>query len=194
MGHASASSKTRLLPEPQQVLSCESPAVFLHFPLEEKGPWGFFYHLRWVLAKGRHLLQILLKALSRGVCIEWALWCKVKDRSFIDKKTRADISSTLVLISLKALNHCFVSSEVVTVTLTSFNYENRMHIYSVGTQTKITVLSFLFNTVHKAWLTMYEFVNRSMWKCPLSILTSKPHLKLLSPSFICLSKASVIKT
>ena len=59
----SAFSKTRLPPELRQVLSCESPAVFLHFPLEEKGPWGPFYQLWRVLAKGRHLLQILLKAL-----------------------------------------------------------------------------------------------------------------------------------
>ena len=56
----SAFSKTRLPPELQRVLSCESPAAFLHFPLEEKGP---FYQLRQVLAKGRHLYQILLKAL-----------------------------------------------------------------------------------------------------------------------------------
>ena len=37
---------------------------FLQFPLEEKGPWGLFYQLRRVLAKGRQLLQILLKALT----------------------------------------------------------------------------------------------------------------------------------
>ena len=60
---SSAFSKTRLPPELQQVLSCESPAVFLHFPLGEKGPQGPFYQLPRVLAKGRHLLQILLKAL-----------------------------------------------------------------------------------------------------------------------------------
>ena len=60
----SAFSKTRLPLEFRQVLSCESPAVFLHFPLEEKGPWGPFYQLRQVLGKGSHLvLQILLKAL-----------------------------------------------------------------------------------------------------------------------------------
>ena len=46
------------------VLSCESLAVFLHFPLEEKGPWGPFNQLRQVLAKARHLFQILLKALN----------------------------------------------------------------------------------------------------------------------------------
>ena len=33
------------------------------FPLEEMGPWGPFYQVRQVLAKGRHLLQISLKAL-----------------------------------------------------------------------------------------------------------------------------------
>ena len=43
--------------------SCESPAVFLHTPLEEKVPWGPSYQLRRVLAKGRHLLKILLKPL-----------------------------------------------------------------------------------------------------------------------------------
>ena len=62
----SAFSKTRLPPELRLVLSCESPAVFLHTPLEEKGPWGPFYQLRRVLAKGRHLLQILLNALQSG--------------------------------------------------------------------------------------------------------------------------------
>ena len=35
---SSAFSKTRLPPELWRVLSFESPAVFLHFPLEEKGP------------------------------------------------------------------------------------------------------------------------------------------------------------
>ena len=72
---SSAFSKTRLPPELRQELSCELPAVFLHFPLEEKGPWGPFYQLRQVLAKGRHLLQILLKALykrsessQKGIC------------------------------------------------------------------------------------------------------------------------------
>ena len=59
----SAFSKTRLPPELRRVLSCESPAVFLHFPLEEKGPWGLVYQLRRVQAKGKHLLQILLIAL-----------------------------------------------------------------------------------------------------------------------------------
>ena len=48
----SAFSKTWLSPELRQVLSCESPAVFLHFPLEEKGPQGPFYQPRRVLAKG----------------------------------------------------------------------------------------------------------------------------------------------
>ena len=59
-----ALSETRLLPELRWVLSCESPAIFLHFPPEEKRPWGPFYQLQRVLAKGRRLLQILLKALS----------------------------------------------------------------------------------------------------------------------------------
>ena len=59
----SAFNMTRLLPELRQVLSCEWPAVFLHTPLEEKEPWGPFYQLWRVIAKGRHLLQILLKAL-----------------------------------------------------------------------------------------------------------------------------------
>ena len=34
----SAFSKTQL----QRVLSCKSPAVFLHTPLDEKGPWSPF--------------------------------------------------------------------------------------------------------------------------------------------------------
>ena len=51
----SAFSKTRLPPEPWRVLSCKWPAVFLHTPLEEKGPWDPFYQLRRVLAKERHL-------------------------------------------------------------------------------------------------------------------------------------------
>ena len=38
-------SKTWLPPVLQQVLSCKSPAVFLHFPLEEKGSQGPFYQL-----------------------------------------------------------------------------------------------------------------------------------------------------
>ena len=42
---SSVFSKTWLPPELQQVLSCESPAVFLHFPLEEKGSQGPFYQL-----------------------------------------------------------------------------------------------------------------------------------------------------
>ena len=62
--HYSAFSKTWFPPELRRVLSCESPAVFLHFPLEEKGPWGLFYQLQQVLAKGGQLLQILLKALT----------------------------------------------------------------------------------------------------------------------------------
>ena len=38
-GDPSAFSKTWLPPELRRVLSCKSPAVFLHFPLEEKvGP------------------------------------------------------------------------------------------------------------------------------------------------------------
>ena len=36
----SAFSKTRLPPELRRVLSCESLAAFLHFPLEEKGSSG----------------------------------------------------------------------------------------------------------------------------------------------------------
>ena len=47
----SAFSKTRLPPELRRVLSCESPAVFLHIPLKEKGNWGPFYQLWRVLAK-----------------------------------------------------------------------------------------------------------------------------------------------
>ena len=43
MSTCSAFSKTRLLPELGRVLSCKSPAVFLHFPLGEKGPQGPFY-------------------------------------------------------------------------------------------------------------------------------------------------------
>ena len=65
----SAFSNTQLPPELRRVLSCKSPAVFLHFPLEEKGLWGPFYQLWRVLAKGRHLLQILLKALIKGATV-----------------------------------------------------------------------------------------------------------------------------
>ena len=55
----SAFSKTWLLLELRRVLSCESPAVFLHFPPEEKVPWGPFYQLQRVPAKGRHLTSNL---------------------------------------------------------------------------------------------------------------------------------------
>ena len=56
----SAFSKTRLLLELRRILSCESPAVFLHTPLEEKGPWGPLHRLRRVLAKGRHVSTLNL--------------------------------------------------------------------------------------------------------------------------------------
>ena len=59
----SAFSKTQLPLELWRVLSCKSPAVFLHFPLEEKEPWDSFHQLQRMLAKRRHLLQIPLKAL-----------------------------------------------------------------------------------------------------------------------------------
>ena len=62
-------SKTWLPAELQRVLPCESPAVFLHFPRKEKGLWGTFYQLQQVIAKGRHLLQILLKALDTASTI-----------------------------------------------------------------------------------------------------------------------------
>ena len=61
--HQCFDSKIWLLPELWRVLSCKLPAVFLHFPLKEKGPWGPFYQLQRVWAKWRHLLKILLKAL-----------------------------------------------------------------------------------------------------------------------------------
>ena len=38
--NGSAFSMTWFPPELRRVLSCELPAVFLHFPLEEKGPWA----------------------------------------------------------------------------------------------------------------------------------------------------------
>ena len=38
VGPCSAFSKIQFPPELQRVLSCKSPVVFLHFPLEEKGP------------------------------------------------------------------------------------------------------------------------------------------------------------
>ena len=63
----SAFSKTQPPLELWLVLSCESPAVFLHTPLEEKGPWEPYYQFQLVLAKGRHLLQILLKALIHDI-------------------------------------------------------------------------------------------------------------------------------
>ena len=72
MDEVSAFSNTRLLPELRRVLSCKSPAVFLHSPLEEKEPWGPFYQLRQVLAKGRHLLQILLKAVMKTLSVKCA--------------------------------------------------------------------------------------------------------------------------
>ena len=61
---ASAFSKTCFAPELRWILSCKSLAVFLHFPQDEKEPWGSFYQLQQVLAKGRNLLQILLKSLA----------------------------------------------------------------------------------------------------------------------------------
>ena len=64
----SAFSKTQLVPELWRVLSYELPAVFLHTPLEEKGPWGPLYQLWRVLGKGRHLVQMLLKALLTTHC------------------------------------------------------------------------------------------------------------------------------
>ena len=64
----SAFSKTWLLPELQQVLSYESLAVFLHTPVDEKGPWGPFYQLRQVLAKGRHYFKSYWKHWINGTC------------------------------------------------------------------------------------------------------------------------------
>ena len=75
----SAFSKTQVPPKLRRVLSCESPAVFLHFPLEKKGPWGPFYQLGQVLPKGRHVLQILLKALSCSHCFLKILQCHYMD-------------------------------------------------------------------------------------------------------------------
>ena len=97
----SAFSKTWLLLELRQVLSWESPAVFLHTPLEEKRPWGPFYQLRQVLAKGRHLLQILLKALYRPqqinsypVLIVWLFAnCTVSKKPSIEVKLTSNRSS-----------------------------------------------------------------------------------------------------
>ena len=61
----SAFSKTQLPPELWRVLPCELPAVFLHTLLEEKGPLSPFYQLQPVLAKGRHLLQILTESTAQ---------------------------------------------------------------------------------------------------------------------------------
>ena len=47
----SAFRRTQLSLELLRVLSCKSSVVFLHFPLEKKGPWGSFYQLQRVLAK-----------------------------------------------------------------------------------------------------------------------------------------------
>ena len=75
----SAFRETWLLLELRRVLSCELRAVFLHFPLEEKGPWGPFHQLRQVLAKGRNLLQILLRALhlAQVINLEVSTRCRL---------------------------------------------------------------------------------------------------------------------
>ena len=65
-GTCSAFSKTRLPLELWQVLSYESPAVqcIPAYPTSGKGALGPLYQLWPVLAKGRHFLQILLKAVT----------------------------------------------------------------------------------------------------------------------------------
>ena len=58
---------------------------------------------------------------------------------------------------LTALNHCLVSSAIVTVTLTSYNYGNCMRIYSLRTLgVKLIFCCCFLNTVHKTVLTMYQ--------------------------------------
>ena len=75
----SAFRETWLLLELRRVLSCELRAVFLHFPLEQKGPWGPFHQLRQGLAKGRNLLQILLRALhlAQVINLEVSTRCRL---------------------------------------------------------------------------------------------------------------------
>ena len=92
-GTCSAFSKTRLPLELWRVLSYESPAVqcIPAYPTSGKGALGPLYQLRPVLAKGRHFLQILLKALT---CI-------------VSRGT--DNNSSLVLE--KTLRLCFIVME-----------------------------------------------------------------------------------
>ena len=109
-------SKTRLLPELRRILSCESPAVFLHTPLEEKGSWGLFYQLRQMLKKGRHLLQILLKAprvvsivvVGLGTFSQRALshsWKTLQDL-FPDPAKKHQNSPLVGCLSNTGHNHC----------------------------------------------------------------------------------------
>ena len=72
-GKCSAFSKTRLPPELRRVLSCESPAVFLHIPLKEKGNWGPFYQLRRVQKKRKTLTSNLTERTVNGN-IKAILW------------------------------------------------------------------------------------------------------------------------
>ena len=92
-GTCSAFSKTRLPLELWQVLSYESPAVqcIPAYPTSGKGALGPLYQLWPVLAKGRHFLQILLKAVT---CI-------------VSRGT--DNNSSLVLE--KTLRLCFIVME-----------------------------------------------------------------------------------
>ena len=58
--------------------------------------------------------------------------------------------------NFKALNHCLVSSVIVTATATILNYGNRAHIYLLSILgLKLFTVVFL-NTVRKAGMTMYQ--------------------------------------
>ena len=104
-------SKTRLPPELRWALSCELPAVFLHFPLEKKGLWGPYYQLRQVLAKGEHLLQILLKALQHHLRVEFVVGSLLCSERFLSRYSGFPSSSKPTFPNFSWILECTDTSE-----------------------------------------------------------------------------------
>ena len=97
---------------------------------------------------GYHLAQKLNKNLKKGTCqsvrvirvsttkclnCTLALMSLNYRNQIVIYHTLGEICTSNQTQILKALNHCSVSSVLVTVTATSFNYGNRTHIYSLRT-------------------------------------------------------------
>ena len=137
--------------------------------LKEKGPCGPFYQLWLVLAKGRHLLQILLKALHIPLTIFYWRDSKMKFNLFQPRSICFNLGQ-FVLVFLVANKKIFLAPSI----FSSSSFFSSSLLTSLTTPSLLSQHLSPYSFYLNAYLVSLEPQTFGLYYCCITLLLASP--------------------